>query len=81
MRLKSSRSSPVFTLFKKYGKGIKRNKIYPKILKDQFDFPETAKDIEKKAMVWLDEELPKHSKTVRILISAGQVFLTSKSIC
>ena len=58
-KIKAGDFKEVFPLFKKYGKGIKRNKIYPKILKDQFDFPETAKDIEKKAMVWLDEELPK----------------------
>lgn len=49
----------VFPLLKKYGKGFGREKIYPKLLKDYYDYPETANDIESKAFGWLEEELPK----------------------
>ncbi len=49
----------VFPLLKRYGKGFRREKIYPKLLKDFYDYPESAKEIEAKATAWIEEEMPK----------------------
>jgi len=43
----------------KEGGDIGRKKEYPKLLKDLYDYPETADEIESKALKWLKEELPR----------------------
>jgi len=58
-KIKKGDFTEVFPLLKKYGKGFRREKIYPKLLKDYYDYPESAKEIESKALGWLEEDLPK----------------------
>ncbi len=49
----------VFPLLKKFGRGFRREKLYPKLLNDYYDYPESAKEIEAKALGWLEDEMPK----------------------
>ncbi len=58
-KIKKGDFTEVYPLLKKYGRGFRREKIYPKLLKDYYDYPESAKDIEAKATGWLETELPK----------------------
>ncbi len=58
-KIKKGDFTEVYPLLKKYGKGFRREKIYPKLLKDYYDYPESAEEIEAKALGWLEEELPK----------------------
>jgi len=48
----------VFPILEREGGDIGRKEIYPKLLKDLYDYPETADEIESKALRWLREELP-----------------------
>jgi len=68
-RIRKGDFSEVFPLLKKHGKGFRREKFYPRLLKDFYDYPETAKDIEAKALSWLDAELPKFKAIVAKLAS------------
>ena len=58
-KIKKGDYSEIFPLLKKHGQGFGRQKIYPKLLRDFYDYPETHGEIEKKATGWLEEELPK----------------------
>ncbi len=58
-RIKKGDFSEVFPLLKKHGKGFKREKVYPRLLKDWYDYSETARDIESNALGWLEAELPR----------------------
>ena len=49
----------VFPILEREGGDIERKEIYPKLLKDLYDYPETANEIETKALNWLREELPR----------------------
>jgi len=49
----------VFPILEQEGGDIGRKEIYPKLLKDLYDYPETANEIENKALRWLREELPR----------------------
>ena len=49
----------VFPILERSGGNIGRKEIYPKLLKDLYDYPETADEIESKALQWLREELPR----------------------
>lgn len=48
----------VFPILEREGGDIGRKEIYPKLLKDLYDYPETANEIESKALRWLRRELP-----------------------
>ncbi len=48
----------VFPILEREGGDIGRKEIYPKLLKDLYDYPESADEIEGKALRWLDSELP-----------------------
>jgi len=48
----------VFPILEREGGDIGRKEIYPKLLKDMYDYPETANEIESKALRWLRRELP-----------------------
>ncbi len=48
----------VFPILEREGGDIGRKEIYPKLLRDLYDYPETAKEIESKALRWLRKELP-----------------------
>ncbi|MFB0522627.1 MAG: hypothetical protein ACETV1_02565, partial [Candidatus Bathyarchaeia archaeon] len=52
----------VFPILEREGGDIGRKEIYPKLLKDLYDYPETANEIESKALRWLREELPRLMK-------------------
>ena len=49
----------VFPILEREGGDIGRKETYPKLLKDLYDYPETANEIESKALRWLKEELPR----------------------
>ena len=57
----------VFPLLQKHGGDVGHKTIYPKILKDQFDYPETAEEIERKALEWMKTWQPKLIETTRKL--------------
>jgi hypothetical protein len=52
----------VFPILEREGGDIGRKEIYPKLLKHLYDYPETANEIESKALQWLREELPRLMK-------------------
>lgn len=49
----------VFPILEREGRDIGRKEIYPRILKDLYDYPETPDEIENKALRWLRRELPR----------------------
>ncbi len=49
----------VFPILERSGGNIEREEIYPKLLKDLYDYPETPDEIESKASRWLREEMPR----------------------
>jgi len=48
----------VFPILEEKGGDIGRRGIYPRILRDMYDYPETPDEIEEKALAWLKEEMP-----------------------
>jgi hypothetical protein len=46
-------------IFKKEGFDLARQKFYPRALRKAFDYDETPEQLERKAIGWIDEELPK----------------------
>ncbi len=63
----------VFPILQKHGGDIGHENVYPKILKDQFDYPETAEEIEKKALKWIKIWQPKLIETTRKLAAKYRV--------
>ncbi len=57
--VKEGNYEEVFPILEREGGDIGRKKIYPKLLKDLYDYPETPNEIENKALQWLREELPR----------------------
>ena len=51
--------SEIYPILKEKGKGMDRAEIYPELLKNLYDYPETPEEIEKKALGWLEKEMPK----------------------
>ena len=51
-------------VFAKYGFSLGRESFYPKALADGFDYGETPEELEKVAISWIDEELPKFKRVV-----------------
>ena len=51
-------------VFAKYGFGLGREGFYAKALANGFDYSETPEQLEKAAISWIDEELPKFKRTV-----------------
>jgi len=57
----------VFPILQKQGGDIGHKKIYPKILKTQYDYPETADEIEEKALKWMKIWQPRLIETTKKL--------------
>ncbi|MDI6855968.1 MAG: hypothetical protein QMD21_04220 [Candidatus Thermoplasmatota archaeon] len=57
----------IYPILKKHGKELGRKKIYGRLLKDLYDYYETTKEIESKAMQWLKKELPQLKKITKEL--------------
>jgi hypothetical protein len=51
-------------VFARYGFSLGRESFYPKALADGFDYGETPEELEKAAISWIDEELPKFKRVV-----------------
>ncbi|NIR86305.1 hypothetical protein GWO13_01545 [Candidatus Bathyarchaeota archaeon] len=49
----------VFPILEREGGDIGRKEIYPRLLKDLYDYPENPAEIESKALRWLRDELPR----------------------
>jgi len=54
-------------IFREEGFDLGRQKFYPRALKNGFDYGETPEQLEKKAIRWIDEELPKFRKAAQAL--------------
>jgi len=54
-------------IFKKHGSDLGRQKFYPGALKKGFDYTETPTQLEKKALSWIEEELPRFRKVTEKL--------------
>jgi len=54
-------------IFRKEGFDLARQRFYPIALKNGFDYAETPDQLERKAIGWIDEELPKFRKVTGIL--------------
>lgn len=61
--IKEGDFTEVFPILQKQGGDVGHKTVYPKILKDQFDYPETAQEIEKKALEWMKIWQPKLVET------------------
>ena len=46
-------------IFKKHGFDLERQKFYPLVLKKGYDYTETPDELQRRAISWIDEELPK----------------------
>jgi hypothetical protein len=49
-------------IFRKHGSDLHREKFYPVVLKKAYDYHESPDQLEKNAIGWIDEELPKFRK-------------------
>ncbi len=49
----------VFPILEREAGDLGRKEIYPKLLRDLYDYPETLNEIESKALQWLKHELPR----------------------
>ncbi len=54
-------------IFRLNGSDLGRQKFYPIALRKGFDYVETADQLERKAMAWIDEELPKFRRVTERL--------------
>ena len=59
--------SEVERIMMEQGADLKRAKFYPQALKRAFDYSESWKVLERKALRWMDEELPKFRKATKRL--------------
>jgi hypothetical protein len=57
----------VFPILQKQGGDIGHKKVYPKILKEQYDYPEKADEIEEKALGWMKIWQPRLIETTKKL--------------
>ncbi|MBS3147462.1 hypothetical protein J4219_01105 [Candidatus Woesearchaeota archaeon] len=67
VKLKKGDFSEVFPLLKKKSKGLGRKSVYPNLLRDWYDYPESGEDIERLALGWIDEELQSFKASVNKL--------------
>jgi len=72
--------SEVFPILKKHGTGFRREKIYPRALKDFYDYRESPQEIEKLALGWLEAEQPKFRAIVAKLASKLSVQSTPDAV-
>lgn len=54
-------------IFRKSGSALGREKVYPRILRKAYDYDETPRELEKKALAWIDEELPRYMRVTERL--------------
>ncbi len=54
-------------IFAKYGFALGRERFYERALRSGFDYKETPDQLEKDAIAWIDEELPKFRKVIALL--------------
>lgn len=65
--IKEGDFTEVFPILQKQGGDISHKTVYSKILKDQFDYPETAEEIEEKALKWMKIWQPRLIETTKKL--------------
>jgi hypothetical protein len=54
-------------IFKEKGFDLARQKFYPSVLKKAYDYTETPEQLEKNAIGWIDDELPRFKKVTESL--------------
>jgi dimeric dUTPase (all-alpha-NTP-PPase superfamily) len=64
VKLKRNDFTEIYPLLRKYSKGLGRKNWYRAALKDFYDYTETPEEIEKKALSWIEEELPQFKAVV-----------------
>ncbi len=57
----------VSEILRKSGPDLGREGFYPKALESGFDYHESPKELERNAISWIDEELPKMQRAARVL--------------
>ena len=62
----------VMDLLKKNGPHLGRERFYPRALKYGFDYSETPAQLERKALSWIEEDLPKFKASTRSLAKVLQ---------
>lgn len=67
VKLKKGDFAEIFPLLKRKSKGLGRKEVYPRLLKDWYDYPESGEDIERLALSWIDGELPAFKDIVKKL--------------
>ena len=78
--LKKGDFSEVYPLLKKYGGKLSRKKVYPKLLKIVQGYPETAPQIEKKALKWFHDELPYFKEVTKELAKVYKCKPTAEKV-
>ncbi|MDI6917696.1 MAG: hypothetical protein QMC80_07875 [Thermoplasmatales archaeon] len=59
--------SEIYPILKEKGREMDRSEIYPQLLKNLYDYPETPEEIEEKALGWLEKEMPMLKKITKEL--------------
>jgi hypothetical protein len=67
-------------IFKKHGFDLGRKGFYPVVLKTAFDYYETPEELENKALLWLDEELPKYRAVLKKLANYYECEATTEAV-
>jgi hypothetical protein len=78
--IKEGDFTEVFPILREQGGDIGHRKVYPKILSDQFDYPETAEEIERKALEWMKIWQPKLIETTRKLATKYGIATNVKKV-
>ncbi|TET19208.1 hypothetical protein E3J74_07665 [Candidatus Bathyarchaeota archaeon] len=78
--IKEGDFTEVFPILREQGGDIGHRKVYPKILSDQFDYPETAEEIERKALEWMKIWQPKLIETTRKLATKYGIAANVKKV-
>lgn len=53
----------VFPILRKQGGDVGHRRVYPRILRDHYDYPETSDEVEEKALKWLEAWMPRLIET------------------
>ena len=67
-------------IFRKHGSDLGRKKFYPHALKRGFDYPETPAQLEKKALSWIEEELPRFRRVTERLARKFECEATPEAV-
>ncbi|MBI4146068.1 hypothetical protein HY489_01890 [Candidatus Woesearchaeota archaeon] len=64
VKLKRNDFKEIFPILQKKSKGLGRKNMYRSVIKDWYDYIESAEEIEQLALKWIDEELPEFNASM-----------------